>query len=226
MPEYKCHRCEKCLSTKQKLKEHLDKKKPCVNADIKTKFQCNRCLKYLSTKQALTSHLNKKIKCEIYRHHSIIKTDLEKEIDLNLLKDKMLTGMKDEYIEEVKKIYRKFDNSQILLKKKAILTKRYNDNIKRLHDRKIIPENMLSIKPSKMEENNSLETLFKAYKNIKDRLEKNEKVITSLEDEQEHTFVSIISILDGVNNDREKILNIRKELKKRMANYKEYVISK
>jgi len=226
MPEFKCSVCEKCLSSKRALQQHQNKQKPCVPSGEKTNHRCTRCLNYFSSKQKLTQHYNRKNKCEIYRNIVVVPTDLEKEIEFNLSKDKMLTEMKAEYIEEVKRVFRMFSNPAIALKKKAVLTKKYKENIKKLEERKTIPENMLSIKTTMDVSDNTLETLFKAYKQTKERLMKSDAIINKLEDEHEHIITSFTSILDSVDNDREQLLNIRKELKKRIDNYKEYTLSK
>jgi hypothetical protein len=62
---FKCDRCEVYFSTRQKLKQHENRKKPCFteNTLIFNKFQCKNCFKFLSSKQRLNDHLNRVNKC-------------------------------------------------------------------------------------------------------------------------------------------------------------------
>lgn len=72
----------------------MNKKKPCVSSDVKTKFHCPRCLTYWKTKQKLTSHMNRKNKCEIIRNITVVKTEREKTLELELAKLNMLNDRK------------------------------------------------------------------------------------------------------------------------------------
>lgn len=226
MPEFKCPRCEKCLSSKRALQQHLNKKKPCVSGASKTKYRCSRCLVYLSTKQKLTQHMKRKNPCEVYRHIPVVKTDLVKQMELEEGKEKMINEMKAEYRRELIKIYKKFgDNVYIASRHKLILEKKLKDNIKKVNNRKTLPDKMPSVIPDKKTQVDTVENLLKRYKQLKRRVEKAEKRFSELEDEHEDSMIGMTSILNATYDDRTALLKIKKELKRQIGRNSRRVIA-
>ena len=215
MSEYKCEKCEKCLSSKRALHQHQNKQKPCVDNNDKTKYICNRCLIYVSTKQKLIQHINRKNKCAIYRNIVVIPTDFEKEIELDKQKDKMIIEMKKEYNQQLLKCYKEYNNTSVRIKAKENLSKRLMENLKRLKARKTIPETMFSIIPEEKKINNTSDDLVKYYHTLKTKIEHAENTIMSLQEIHEQTILNVNSILDELVDNREKVMKIRKELKNR-----------
>lgn len=226
MSFYKCPRCEKQLSSNQRLHQHLDKKKPCVPENIKTKYRCNRCLKYLSTNQKLTDHKNRKKQCEIHRNEPVIKTEIMKEIELIMEKDKMLMEMKIEYKNELLKIYKQYNNIAVCIKKKKILKDNYIKNIKKLKEYKLMPAKMLSVIPEKKIEVDTVENLMTYIEILQKRIKKAENTIDNFEDEQEDHIIGLNNILNDVCNDREKVCKIKKQLAKMADKHKLYNMTK
>ena len=218
MPEFKCKKCGKCLSSKQALTLHINKKKPCSSSNVKTKHQCKRCFKYLNSKQKLNYHINRKNKCEIYKHIPVVKSEYVKEMDLIEDKKIMLTAMKKEYSKELIKLYKLYGTKiECRLKQKAILDKKFKINIKKLEERKSIPGKMYSIIPDKKEQIDTVENLVKYYKLLKSRIAKAEKRFSDLEDEQDDSMLGLKKILLSTSKDREKLLSIKKELYKQVG---------
>lgn len=221
MPEYKCEKCNKCLFSKQALQRHVDRKKPCVVEEKKTKYQCPRCLICLSSKQRLSIHKSRINKCAINRHIPVVKTELVKQIEFEENKIKMQIEMKSEYTRELLIIFKKYDrNESICIKKRAELTKKFNINLKRLNERKTIPDKMFSVIKEKNKETDTVENMVKLYKIIKQRLDKAEKTIETLQDEQDECMIGMYSILNGIENDRTKLHSIKKQLRKQFDRQK------
>jgi hypothetical protein len=215
MPEYKCQRCGQCMSSKQVLQQHLNRKKPCASEETITKHRCDRCLKYFSSKQKLTNHKNKKIQCEKFRHTPVIMTELEKKMELEAAKEKIINEMKLEYKQEVLKIYKKINNIAICIKKKKILERKLNDNINLIRERKTIPENTPSIIPKKeKKEAETVENLVKYYKELQTRIKEAESKIDSMDNEQDNTILGINNILNKLSSDREDAFETKKQLRK------------
>jgi uncharacterized C2H2 Zn-finger protein len=198
MPEFKCPRCDKCLASKQKLTQHLNKKIPCVADNVKTKYKCKRCLKHLSSKRRLIEHLNKQQQCKIYRTEPIIKNDIEDKIDFERKKSEMMDAMKKELFKEKLKLYKRIDNSEVLIRLTKKLTEKYKYNLKHLKERITLPDKMPSIIPIKNKDMGTVDEMIEKYKNLKNCIAIAEKDITNLSDM------------------REKALNIRKEILKNM----------
>ena len=213
MPDYKCVTCEKCFNTKQNLNSHMNRLKPCVRDNIKTKFRCDRCLGYFSTKQKHTQHMNRKNKCDFYRHVPIIKTDLIKELELEQYKRTMIGYMKTEYRREVIRIYKTYGSQiQCAMRKKNLLFKKLTTNIKKVNERKTQLNSMPSIFPDKKTQVDTVDNLVKYYKILKEQIEKAELRFKNLEDEHEEGLAGIQKLLDSTYSDREKKLSIQKEL--------------
>jgi hypothetical protein len=212
MREYKCEKCGKCFPTKQKLTRHSENKKPCVAETDKTKHQCKRCFVYLSSKQMLTSHMNRKNKCKIFVNIPVVKSNLERLMEFEAIKDQMAIDMKAEYIKEVIKLYKKINNVQICIKKKNIMTLKLNENLRQLKERKTIPEEMYSIIPDEKTGLESVENLVIYYDILKKRIIQMENKLGSMEDEQDATICGIASIIDDLSNDRGCLIKTKKQL--------------
>ena len=119
IPDFKCDYCEKILSTKQNLSNHIKKCKIKENKskiiEDKTEFNCKYCNKKLSTKHSLTYHLD------------ICDKKKDKEIEnLKIEKDKEIENLKIEKDKEIEKLKRENNNEIENLKRE------YKDQIKDL----------------------------------------------------------------------------------------------
>jgi len=76
-----CDNCGKFFSNNTNLKNHLNRKNPCVSPDVsifRLKFKCNRCYARFQSNQNLTTHLNRKTPC-------IVKKSEPEEIELRIM---------------------------------------------------------------------------------------------------------------------------------------------
>ena len=215
MPIFKCVKCEKEFCSKQSLTRHNNNKKPCVSKNETTKYRCSRCLSYFSTKQRMLYHTERKNKCEFYRHVVVLPTPLEKELGFEAKKEEMIGEMKKEFKIEILKIYKSINNIAIRIKNKEKLISKFNENMKRLHKRKTLPDTMLSVIEQKQKFTDTSDKLVTYHNTLKKRIKKAEEKINKLHGEHEDTILGINSILDDLSTDREKVLKIRKELKSR-----------
>ena len=214
MPEFKCPRCEKCFTSKRSMQNHMNKPKPCVPVGTKIEYRCDRCLKFLSSKRRLTEHLNRQDKCKNYRHEPEVKSDITKKIEFEQQKEEMIKAMKKELNMELIKMYKKYDNINnigtcTLLKKKLIEKHRYN--LKHLKERVTLPDRIPSIIPIKNQDMGTVDEMIEQYKILKNRIKIAESEISKIEDEQEDLNLSGLSEL---SDNREKMLNYRKEILK------------
>ena len=194
----------------------MDKKKPCVSEETKTKYRCERCLKHLSSQQKLTAHMNKKNKCELFRHTPVIMSELEIKMKFESEREKMIEEMKLEYRKECLKIFKTVNNVAISIRHRKKLESKLKHNIELLNARKILPEDTPSIVSKKklLKESETIENLAKYYKELRYRVIDAEKKIDSITDEQDDTILGINKILDNLSNDRKESIEIKSELLK------------
>jgi len=219
MTKFTCKKCDKEFCSKQSLQNHEKRKTPCKK-NSKTKWQCDRCKIYLSTKQKLTNHKNRKRKCEIKDGEYIPpKTKIRQKVDIEKGKVLMLNHMKKEYIREIIKCNKKYSyNIQMNRMIKGKLEKKWKYNVRKLKERRTLPEMIPSILDNPDEfKNESVETLIEYLKLLQMKVNRYEKSINELEDdldEHSETVFSILKASEDVVDDKLKMLKIKKELRK------------